>query len=66
MESSKEMVFETPRDLQMLFAAMTRLGCISLDVKGGKVPNLRSGYTETSSIHNRTVVHFVLVNHNKK
>jgi hypothetical protein len=34
----------------MLLAVVTRL----VDVKGGKILNLLSGYTETNSIHNRT------------
>jgi hypothetical protein len=28
-------------------------------VKGGKVPNLLSGYTETKRMYNGTIVHFV-------
>jgi hypothetical protein len=36
------------------------------DVKGGQVPNLLSGYTETNNIHNRTTVNYVLENVNKK
>jgi hypothetical protein len=30
------------------------------------IPNLLSGYTETSSIHTRTAVNFVLENVNRK
>jgi hypothetical protein len=30
------------------------------DVKGGKVPNLLSGYTEINSIHSRPTANFVL------
>jgi hypothetical protein len=39
-----------------------------LDVtdKGGKVPNLLSGYTETNSIRNRTTVSFILENADEK
>jgi hypothetical protein len=34
--------------------------------KGGKVPNLLGGYMETNTIHNRTTVHFVLEDVDKK
>jgi hypothetical protein len=55
----------------MLFTSMTHLvEGLSLgdptDVKGGKFPNLLSGYTEPNSIHNRTTVNFVLEHLNKK
>jgi hypothetical protein len=36
------------------------------DAKGGKVCHLLSWYTETSSVHTRTAVNFVLENVNKK
>jgi hypothetical protein len=36
------------------------------DVKGGKVSNLFSGYTETYSAHNTTTASFVLEHVNKK
>jgi hypothetical protein len=36
------------------------------DVKGGKVSNLLSGYTENNNIRNRTTGNFVLESVNKK
>jgi hypothetical protein len=63
-------LLKTPRDLQMLFAAVTHLveGLSSdiTDVKGENVPNLFNEYTGTNSIHNITTVNFVLENVNKK
>jgi hypothetical protein len=54
-------LLKTSRDLQMLLAAVTRLAeGLSLETlltlyTGGEVRNLLSGYTETNSVHNRTV-----------
>jgi hypothetical protein len=36
------------------------------DVKGGKVSDMTSGYTEENSVHKRTAVSFVLESVNKK
>jgi hypothetical protein len=62
-------LLKTSRDLDISFTAVPHFDeelnpWDITDIKGGKVPKLLCGYTQTNSIHNRIVVKFVIENVN--